>query len=54
MKLDDAPCMDELAGVPWSSLTLDDVNCRDGKLGKFEKHNKAKKTPITDAIRNKF
>ena len=44
MKLDDAPCMDELAGVSWSSLTLDDVNCRDGKLGKFEEH-KAKKKP---------
>ena len=58
--LDDAPCMDPLAEVPGSSLTLDDVNCRDGKLGKFEKQKtqktqgkkeKKEKNPIIFAIR---
>ena len=46
MTLDDAPCLDPLEGVAWSSLTLDDVICRDGKFkgkdGKENDHNRNK------------
>ena len=51
MTLDDAPCLDPLEEVVWSSLTLDDVNCRDGK---FERKDGKENVNIRNKIPNRI